>query len=178
MGGNVSTVKGPDASDNKSLLGFHAGVSLPLVNLSEQLGLRGELVYSQQGAKSGYGEGSYSSETKSRLNYLNLPILARYQTKSGFFAEAGLQPGLLLSAKVKRASSGMYGGGEETTDIKKDLNSFDLGVPIGAGYVFKKKIGVSARVAPGLLNVNKKDEAYTAPKQTNFVLSARVSYLF
>jgi hypothetical protein len=68
----------------------------------------------------------------------------------------------------------MGGGGTSSDDIKKDMNGFDLSIPIGAGFIFKKKVAISARVAPGLLKVAKSDDAL---KQTNFVLSARVSYL-
>lgn len=187
LGPNLSTLAGSEETNNKSLPGFHAGIGINVRNFSEVLGIRSELMYSQQGDQYSYNEGGntwggtygYSSKTISRMNYLNLPIMAYYKSKSGFFAEAGLQPGLLLSAKEKRTSTGMgTGGGTTTTDIKKELNSFALGVPIGAGYVIKKKVGISARMTPGLLNVNKKNGAYTALKQKNFVLSARVSYFF
>ena len=188
LGPNLSTLTSNEETNNKSLLGFHAGIGINVLNFSDVLGIRTELIYSQQGDQYSYSDGGstggggsygYSSKVISRLNYLNLPVMAHYQSKNGFFAEAGLQPGLLLSAKEKNTSTGMgTGGGTTTTDIKKELNSFALGVPIGAGYVFKKKVGISARVAPGLLNVNKKDGAYTALKQKNFVLSARVSYIF
>ena len=89
-----------------------------------------------------------------------------------------MQPGLLVSAKKKNSFTG-YGGGQEptTADVKKDLNSLSLGVPIGAGYVYNKKFGVSVRFVPGLLNINKKiDGASSEMKPKNSVLSARVSY--
>ena len=38
-------------------------------------------------------------EGKVNLLYLNFPVVVRYLHESGFFAEAGLQPGILLSAK-------------------------------------------------------------------------------
>ncbi|HMI80125.1 MAG TPA: porin family protein [Ferruginibacter sp.] len=177
-GVNSSTLSGDNSASNRSITGFHAGVGTPVYHISETLGIRAELVYSQQGDQYSYGESSYyTSHTVSRMNYLNLPLLARYQHRSGFFAEAGLQPGLLLSAKEKTTSSGMGGGGTTKKDIKKELNSFDLGLPVGAGYIYKKKVALSARVTPGLLNVNKKDGAFKGLKQRNFVLSARLAYL-
>jgi hypothetical protein len=175
-GPNSSTLTGDNASENKSLLGIHAGIGIQVINFSDALGIRSEIIYSQQGDKYSYGENGYNSEIISRLNYLNLPVMLHYRSKSGFFAEAGLQPGLLLSAKEKSTTSGMGGGGAQTTDIKKELNSFALGVPIGAGFLFKKKFAVSARVTPGLLNVDKKDGAFSDLTEKNLVLSARVSY--
>jgi hypothetical protein len=177
-GVNSSTLTGDKEIDNKSILGAHAGVGIKVVDFSKTVGLRTELIYSQQGAKYSYGEGYYGGEVTSKLNYLNLPVIVHYQNVKGFFAEGGLQPGLLLSAKEKRKSDGMggTGGGTETTDIKKDLNSFALGVPLGAGYVFKKKFAAGVRLTKGLLNVIKDEGTYEAPKQRNFVLSARLSY--
>ncbi|HMK02593.1 MAG TPA: porin family protein [Ferruginibacter sp.] len=178
LGGNSSTLAGDNSENNRSIMGFHAGISTPVLSIAETLGIRAELVYSQQGDQYSYGESSYyTSKTECRMNYLNLPLLARFQHRSGFFAEAGLQPGLLLSAKEKTTSTGMGGGGTTKNDIKKELNSFDLGVPIGAGYTYKKKVALSARVTPGLLNVNKKDGAFKGLKQRNMVISARLAYL-
>ena len=175
MGINISNIVGGEIS-NTELIGFLLGGGINAFNFSEQMGVRTEVIYSQQGAKSSYGENSYySSTTTTRLNYLNVPVLAQYQTKSGFFAEAGLQPGILLSAKQKRTSSGMGGSGTTNTDIKKDLKGFDLGLPLGVGYTYKKKVSVGARFTPGLLKLSKTDGAV---KQTNSVLSARLGYIF
>jgi hypothetical protein len=177
MGINNSSLSGDD-NYNGSLMGFLAGAGIKLANLSKSWDVRSELLYSQQGGKSTYGSDTYGGKSTLRLNYINLGILAHYQSNNGFFAEAGLQPGLLVSAKKKSSFTG-YGGGQgpETADVKKDLNSLSLGVPIGAGYVFKKKFGVSVRFVPGLLNINKKiDGGSSEMKPKNFVLSARISY--
>ena len=106
--------------------------------------------------------GTSSSSATTRLNYLNFPLLVRYQRepRHGFFAEAGLQPGFLLSAK------------DDGGNIKDGLNKFDVGIPVGAGYQFQNKFGVGLRVTPGLTNINK-DAEY---KNRNIVVSLRASY--
>ena len=62
------------------------------------------LSLSMQGAKweDDWGEGLTQGIT--RLTYLNVPIVTRYDFGNGFFAEAGLQPGFRLSAKDKFGS--------------------------------------------------------------------------
>jgi hypothetical protein len=40
-------------------------------------------------------------EGRTNLLYLNIPFVMRYRFKNGIFAEAGIQPGLLLLAKDK-----------------------------------------------------------------------------
>jgi hypothetical protein len=174
MGINSSSITG-DESYNGSVIGFHFGGGINIANFSKSWLFRSELLYSQQGGKSSYGSESYGGKSVLKLNYINLAVLARFQSNSGFFAEAGLQPGLLLSAKRKSSFTGPGGGQDPTTtDVKKDLNSFDLGVPLGAGYIFKKKLGASLRFTPGILKINKDDAGESKPK--NSVLSARLSY--
>jgi hypothetical protein len=77
---------------------------------------------------------------------LNFPFIARYQTESGFFGEAGLQPGILLSAKDKYDE----GGGDNYMD---HMNKFDLSIPIGIGYEFKNNFGIAFRVIPGVNDI-------------------------
>lgn len=170
---NMSKLPGSEP-DYSPKIDFGVGVEIPILNFSKMLGLHLGAAYSRQGAKlksEGYsytpggGSGSSGSSTRTtRLNYLNFPILVRYQkAQYGFFAEAGVQPGLLLSAKQKSST---------TTDIKDRTQKFDLGVPVGAGYQFENKIGVGVRVTPGLKNINKSD----AYKNRNMVSSLRLSY--
>ncbi len=174
MGINNSSIAG-DESYTGSLSGFLAGGGIKIANLSKSLDFRTELLYSQQGGKSSYGSETYGGKSVLKLSYINLGMLARYQFTSGLYAEAGLQPGVLLSAKNKSSFTGPGGGADPTTaDVKKDLSSFDLGVPLGAGYIFNKKLGVSVRFTPGLLKINKEDAGESKPK--NSVLSARISY--
>jgi len=82
-----------------------------------------------------------------RLNYLVAPVTATYETKSGFFGEAGLRPGLLLSAKDKHNG--------ESTDIKSEYKGFDMSAVLGVGYQFKNNLGVELHYFPGIVNINK-----------------------
>jgi len=170
-GANLANIEGPEP-DYSHVTGIVIGLSTQVVNITDELRVAIGAEYSMQGGKFKSYEyipgGNYgSSSATTRLNYLNLPILAHYQKEEehGFFAEAGLQPGLLLSAKNK---------GAETTDIKDEVQKFDVGIPIGAGYRFKNKLGVALRYTPGLLNINK-DDSY---KHRNSVISFRASYAF
>ncbi|MBL0355839.1 MAG: hypothetical protein IPP72_02665 [Chitinophagaceae bacterium] len=39
------------------------------------------------------------------------------------------------------------------------MNGFDVGIPVGVGYVFAKTVGINFRYCHGLSNVNKNDPA-------------------
>lgn len=168
IGLSLSTKTGKEPKYNFTN-GGQLGIETRVTKLSEYMILKAGAAYSMQGGKYKSSDyipgGNYGTSSRtSRLNYLNFPVMVRYQRqRNGFFAEAGVQPGLLLSAKDK---------GSTTTDIKTEVKKFDVGIPVGVGYKFKNKFGVGLRFTPGLINVNK-DPQY---KNRNMVTSLRASY--
>ena len=64
------------------------------------------------------------------LNLLNLgiPLMARYNLGYNLNVHAGMQVGLLLSAKSKFQ--------DEKFNVKDQFKTIDIGLPIGAGYEF------------------------------------------
>ncbi len=145
-----------------SRIGFQAGAAYPVFHFgNEALSLRVEANLSLQGA--GWDEGSYSGTTN--LLYVNVPVVIRYLHSSGIFGEAGLQPGLLLSAKDK------YDDGT-TESFMDHMNALDISIPIGVGYMITEKLGVSLRVIPGISDISS-DQDYT---DRNLVIALRVSY--
>lgn len=169
LAGAIFSTKSGNYPEYNPVAGLLIGAQTQIVNLTDEISLGIGANYSMQGGKYKSNDyipgGNYSSTSStSRLNYLNFPVLARYRkSRDGFFAEAGIQPGLLLSAKDK---------GTTTTDIKDDIKTLDIGIPIGVGYKFKNNFGVGLRVTPGLINVNKDDNF----KNRNMVASVRASY--
>lgn len=149
---NFSGIGGESESYTGTLPGAFFGASVSLFSISNEMAVNAGLIYSQQGSKyKSYqyvpgGEGS-TSNASVRLNYLALPVTVKYQTKKGFFGEAGLRPGLLLSAKDKHDG--------ESDNIKSDYKSFDMSLVFGAGYQFKNNIGVGVHYYPGIVNINK-----------------------
>jgi len=154
-------INGDSESYDEALIGFHVGVGIRLLEFNDNFGIRTEINYSTQGSKySDYVSG------KVMLNYINLPILIRGTSKSGFYGEAGIQPGILTSAKDK------YDG--ETYDYKDYINGFDFGGLLGFGYQ-KKRVGIGLRIAQGITNINKDEDEY---KDRNFVASLRTTFTF
>ena len=79
--------------------------------------------------------------------FINIPVMAQYNTPSGFYVEAGPQLGFLLSAKAKEDG--------ESEDIKDFLNSTNFGASFGAGYNMGSGLGFGARYNLGLSNASK-----------------------
>jgi outer membrane immunogenic protein len=174
---NFSSIGGDSESYQGLLPGAQLGVGTPLAKLSRNTAVFVEALYSMQGSSyeeggsyepGGGGGGSYNYEGKVKLSYINFPITARYQSPGGFFGEAGIQPGILVGAKDK------VGG--NSNNYKDHLNTFDLGVVVGAGFQFNDNIGVGVRATPGITNINKKRPGYDGNKDRNFVLSLGAVY--
>ena len=159
---NVSTFSGSDADGSKSLIGFHAG-GLVNIPVSGGFSVQPELVYSGQGSKGDDGNGGTAIQ---HLDYLNIPVLAKYTFTGGFFAETGPQLGFLLSAKVK--ASGI------TADDKELFKSTDFAWALGVGYTSSANIGGSVRYNFGLGKLDKDGAA----KAYNSVFQIGIHYMF
>ncbi len=156
-GANFANING-DADYNESATGFNAGLMYCVFSTGRLLSIWLEPGYSQIGDKYSYGTGG--SQTV-KLGYIMLPIMARVKTGIGLYGEIGVQTQVLVSAK-----SG-------DVDIKDDINGFDWGVPLGLGYEFRNRIGISARWFTGFTDLSK--DTYEAH---NSVISVRLHFLF
>ncbi|MBK8951725.1 MAG: PorT family protein [Chitinophagaceae bacterium] len=137
---NLYNFSGSDADGFDSKVGFNVG-GLVNIPVSDNFSVQPELIFSTEGAKA--SEGSVTMNYN--MNYLNIPIMLQYNTASGFYAEAGPQIGLLMSAKVKVDS--------ESEDIKDSFKSTNFSLGIGLGYRLANGLGFGARYNLGLGNI-------------------------
>lgn len=158
---NVSNLSGSsvDNSDAKSLFGGNAGffASIPA---SKNLYVLPEVSFSLEGAK------LKSSDTDLKLNYVNIPVLLRYVTNSGFFVEAGPQLGILTSAKTKFGST--------TIDVKDQLKSTNFSAGAGLGFKLDESVAVGARYMFGISDIS--ESSVNELKSNN--LSINLFYTF
>lgn len=142
-----STGDAPAGVSTKSLLGLNAGVFANF-HLSESFGIQPELAWSTLGDKTeGNIPGLGNAKYKTVLNYLTLPVLAKYTfTGSGFSLYAGPQVGFLLSAKQK--------SGDVSGDVKDSFKSTDFAGVAGAEFEFPNTpFNISGRYQFGLTKV-------------------------
>ena len=158
---NVSTFSGSDNNGAKSIAGFHAG-GLVNIPVSGGFSVQPELLYSGQGAKAS-SDGYTITQT---LNYLNIPVLAKYTFTGGFSVETGPQIGFLLSAKGK--VNGV------SADNKELFKSSDFAWGFGVEYTSSANIGGSIRYTYGLNKIEKTDPG----KVYNSVFQIGIHYMF
>jgi Outer membrane protein beta-barrel domain len=140
---NVANWGGSDADDEgkKSLMGIYGGVYYNL-ELSENISVQPELVYSGQGVKY---EAS-GTTAKVVLGYVNLTPLLRYNSSGGFFVGIGPQIGFLTSAKTKV-------DGESDEDVKDQFKGTDFAAVIAIGFEMENGFGVYARYNHGISKI-------------------------
>ena len=134
---NIDIQQGPD-------LNYKAGVNLgglAHIHLSEHFALQPELIYSNQGAEQTIGNTAY----KTKLHYVNVPVLLQFMTGSGFRLQTGPQVGVLVSAKSKI--------NETETDADDSYKTPDFSWSFGASYVTMKGLGFDARYNHGISNI-------------------------
>lgn len=142
--------------------GFAAGVDVQYF-LSDKFAISAGALYSQQGAEMDVTW--FPSEPKAftvkddlSLNYLNIPLMAQYYVYKGLALKAGVQAGVLLSAKRKGSHPNSYF--TETLsfndDIKEACEKVDLAIPVGLSYDFGNFV-IDARYNIGLTGVFKED---------------------
>ena len=146
----------------KSRTSLHGGLFLTIM-MSETFGVQPELLYNSVGSKIDF----MGTEGISRLNYLSVPVMLRYNPVPIFNIHVGPQFGFLLSAEDE--SDG------QSEDVKEDYKQLDLGAGIGAGVDLPMGLGISARYVMGLSNIADIEDA-EGIKVTNSTIQLSVSY--
>ena len=174
-GVNLASFKGDGSSGLDGRTSFHLGLVSEIL-ISEVFTLQPELLYSSQGAK-GYNS-LVDWEYDYKLNYLTIPIMAKYYFAEEFSIEAGPQVGVLLSAKEDYVRN--IGGNDVsgTDDIKENVNGIDFGFSFGLGYKMQSGLNFNARYNLGLSNVWEDAVSDDSVNPENAVFQFSVGYYF
>lgn len=158
-GVNLANLTG-DIEDNDMKVGFHVG-GVAEIMFNEKFGVQPELMYSSQGSQEDFD----GDTVKYNLDYINVPVMAKYYVTEDLSIEAGPQVGYLVNSKAT------YDGDSEDIEGLKDI---DFGFNLGAGYKLESGLNFSARYNLGLSNIN--DEGDNDLK--NGVIQFSVGYMF
>lgn len=103
---------------------------------------------------------------KRQLSYFNVPVMIKYMGRSRFYAEAGIQLGLLYKAADVFTNEFMEEDLTYKVKIKDQYHRLDAGVVAGIGYrlPFGYGINVGLRYYYGLADVTVDD---SGPSQSN-----------
>ncbi|WP_290626018.1 porin family protein [Altibacter sp.] len=144
-----------DASEFSGRTGFVAGVFLG-GKFNDNIGIQGELLYSQQGAEFELGEFN--------LDYVNVPIILKYFVSQGLNIQLGPQFGVIVNDDTQTVI------GEVINDIA--TKDFDVSAVVGLGYDLPLGLRVDGRYQFGLSDVPESGEG------KNSVVTLSIGYSF
>jgi len=155
---------GPEPQNGLKSKSAFSGGALALIPISAPFYLQPEIVYSEQGTD--ISDNGFNGSLN--YNYLNIPVLGKYQSEMGLFGETGPQVGFLLSANAK--------GEGQTVDMKDQTQSVDFSWAFGVGYkLHDMGLGFDIRYNLGLTNTLKNGGGESVK---NSVFQFGVFYLF
>ena len=134
-----------NSEEGQSKTGFVVGAFADY-RFTQKFALSVDAFYSRQGVSFGK---TGDVRSKTRLNYLNVPILANYYIFDGLAVKAGIQPGFLLKAK------------NNDVDVKAAYKKADVAVPVGVSYLFNCGLILDARYNIGLTSLAKDKDIVT-----------------
>lgn len=159
-GGNYSDFSDTEI-ETEGLAGFHAGIFIKF-NFNENWSIQEDFLYSTHGAK--LKNSFLSSGDKLDLNYVAVPIMAKYHSNMGIYVEAGPQVNILLNHT-------------DLLGIDDFKDRIDAGMVGGLGYQWRqgnlKGLGIGARYYYGLTEVGN-----IATTFKNAVVQLSLSYEF
>lgn len=161
-GVNLANIVGSDAGDDNAMkIGVHGGLIVDL-GITDNFIIEPGVLYSMKGSQS-----KDDSEIKLNLNYIEIPILAKYKLESGLNFFLGPYVGFLMSA------TGEPGG----VDFKDAVESTDFGLKVGIGYELESGLGFNAHYEMGLAKISK-EILGVQPSTNNAVIGVGISYMF
>ncbi|MCO4292349.1 PorT family protein [Solitalea sp. MAHUQ-68] len=149
------------SKDGSTLTSFYLG---GFVNstIKRDFSFQPEFIISSQGAQEYINR---TTVTYSTVN-INIPLMFKLRAIDGLNFEAGPQLGFLLSAN-NRANG-------HSVDVTDGYNAVDLGVNLGAEYIFSSGFLLGLRYSHGLTDIVKNDVGTT----TNRVILFGIGYRF
>ncbi|WP_090156661.1 porin family protein [Dyadobacter soli] len=151
QGGNIQT---------EAKAGYHFGGMLNF-GFGNVFSIQPEVLFSTLGAK----VESSGSEADFKINYLTVPVMLKFRTRSGFYLEAGPQAGFRLSESVP----------DQTIDhFAKNL---DISLGAGLGYQTNIGLGIGVRYVAGLSKVGDFSSQEINPDFKNSVIQGSLFWV-
>lgn len=174
-GFNISNLYSDDVDDENVLYGFNAGVyaNFPV---SDMISIQPELFYTTKGSEWEYNNAFIDGSSKLRLDYIQLPVLAKFYIGEHFNVHVGPYAAFLVNANVKSENNLDFAEVDEDLDTD-DFEKFDYGLSAGVEFAFDP-LTVGLRYDYGLSEIGK-DQDYMGsnfPDAKNSLLNVYLAF--
>ena len=172
-GMNASTITDDSDLNEKTKIGYYAGVFMN-APIAESFSIQPEVLYNNLGSKFSDNDNSATLN----LDYISVPVMFQYNATPAFYLEAGPEFGFLVNSKVKSDNAIIEAAGNEIFK-KENLNGFNFGVGLGAGYYFTPNVGLTARYVAGFTDFTKDNSGVSAnSKNKNNTFQVGLAFKF
>lgn len=133
------------------------------IRLSDVFSVQPEIMFSPSGFNADDDAEGYQGvdfDVNGKVNYLNIPIMAKYYATEALSIEAGPYFGFVLSAKLDGdvKVGDFVVASYDNEDVKDDYESLDVGFGGGASYELENGLFFTARYNVGLMNIEAETE--------------------
>lgn len=180
-GMNVSSVQLKDfntSADYNSIFAYHFGAEFSF-KLTNHLSLGADALISAEGYNESYGfedqdQIQYEFDNRIEIGYIKTPLYIKYYPVAnvGLNIQGGIQPGFQVYTRSK--VTGSYEDSELSFFDSHNLNVFQVDIPVGVAYDFKKHFSIGARYSHALRPVTD----YQQGKLYNRTFMINASYRF
>ncbi len=136
-------------NDPNGRTSFNLGL-LAEIPVSDKFSVQPEVLYSGQGYD--IADRNDANDIEYQLDYINVPVLAKYYVTDGLALEAGPQVGFLVNSEIDYNPSNT--NDNNSISLNEDqFNKLDLSVALGASYKFRGGFFLSGRYNLGLSDI-------------------------
>ncbi|SDB96106.1 porin family protein [Williamwhitmania taraxaci] len=177
IGLGFSRISNADESFGGSEVKFRTGLELGIVGkigITDRLSIQPELTFLQRGVKTD----NNGFESKYKVSYLSIPVLAKYSLKALGFAKIHAIGGVYSSVRTGGEVEFKDAAGTSTQKLDNSgWRRMDYGFSVGVGAELPKTKGTwvfDIRYDYSIMDVHKSDDTYNS----NRTIGASVTYLF
>jgi len=179
-GVNFSTITGDDFNDLESRTSFNAGL-VAEIPITDRFSIQPEVFYSGQGfdIKEIDQDNVFDTDQniEYQLDYIQVPILAKFYLVEGLSIEAGPQFGFKINEEID-SKPNSDGGDVDISNENSSVKDFETSITGGLSYKFSSGFFVSGRYTYGLTNLFDDDSALKNVDAKNAVAQVGVGFMF
>jgi len=154
---------GENPPDARTSIYLGGAVEIPVVK--NIFSAQAEVLYSRQGFERNYSYLGEEYQTLYKLDYINIPLLAKYYVLKGFSLEAGPQFSFLINDKIGNSL-------DDEERKNEEINNFDMGLAAGITFQFNSGLFINGRYNHGFKEIFKDSEG------KNMVIQFGLGYKF
>ncbi len=134
--------------DPEGRTSFHLGL-VGEIPVSYRFSIQPEVLYSGQGYD--IVDRDNANDIEYQLDYINVPVIAKFYLIDGFALEAGPQVGFLVKSEIDTNPSSPNDGSFSLDEDQ--FNTIDFGLALGASYKFQGGFFLNGRYNIGLTDI-------------------------